>query len=57
MIGRKLDRAEVKDKNQVEISNRFAALENLDERAWESLREYIKTSAKEKLGYHRLTTV
>jgi hypothetical protein len=43
----------------VEISNRFVALENLDEsfdinNAWESIKENIKTSAKENLGYHRL---
>jgi hypothetical protein len=43
----------------VEISNRFAALENLDESldinsAWESIRENTKTSVKENLGYHRL---
>jgi hypothetical protein len=50
---------EVKEKYQVEISNRFAALESLDEsfdinNAWESIRENIKTSAKENLGYHSL---
>jgi hypothetical protein len=43
----------------VEISNRFAALEILDEsfeikNAWESIRENIKTSAKENLGYQKL---
>jgi hypothetical protein len=43
----------------VEISNRFAALENLYESsdissAWESIRENIKTSVKGNLGYHRL---
>jgi hypothetical protein len=42
----------------VEISNRFAALENVDvsfdiNNAWESIRENIKTSAKENLGYYR----
>jgi hypothetical protein len=41
------------------MSNRFAALENLDESldtksAWESIRDNIKTSAKENIGYHRL---
>jgi hypothetical protein len=46
----------VKEKYQVEISNRFAALECLDENfdinnAWESIRENIKTSAKDNLGY------
>jgi hypothetical protein len=44
---------------QVEISNTFAVLENLHEishidSTWESIRENIKTSAKEYLGYHRL---
>jgi hypothetical protein len=57
---KKLDDTEVKEKYQVEISNRFAALENLDEsfyikNAWESIiRENIKTSAKDNLGNHRL---
>jgi hypothetical protein len=56
---RKLDDVEVKENHQVEISNIFATLENLDEgfdinNAWESIRENIKTSAKENLGYHRL---
>jgi endonuclease/exonuclease/phosphatase family metal-dependent hydrolase len=50
---------EVKEKYQVEIPNRFAALESLDEsfyikNAWESKRENIKTSAKEILGYQKL---
>jgi hypothetical protein len=53
------DIIEVKEKYQVEISNRFAALENLDEsfyinNAWESNRENIKTSAKDNLGYQKL---
>jgi hypothetical protein len=56
---KKLDDIEVKEKYQVEISNRFAALENLNEsfdinNARESIRENIKTSAKDNLGYHRL---
>jgi hypothetical protein len=56
---KKLDHLEVKEKYQVEISSRFAALESLDEsfdinNAWESIRENIKTSAKDNLGYHRL---
>jgi hypothetical protein len=43
----------------VEISNKSVALENLDESlninsAWESIRDNIKTSAKENLGNHRL---
>jgi hypothetical protein len=43
----------------VEISNRFAATKNLDESldinsAWESIRDSIRTSDKEDLGYHKL---
>jgi hypothetical protein len=56
---KKLDDVEVKEKYQVEISNRFATLESLNEsfdinNALESIRENIKTSAKGDLGYHRL---
>jgi hypothetical protein len=56
---RKLNELEVKEKYQIEITNRFAALENLivDEdinRAWENVKESIKTSAKESLGLHEL---
>jgi hypothetical protein len=56
---KKLDDAEVREKYQVEISNRFAALESLDEsfdinNAGESIRENVKTSAKENLGYQKL---
>jgi hypothetical protein len=47
----------VKGKEQcwVEVSNSFAALGNLDaevdiNRAWETVRENIKISAKESLG-------
>jgi hypothetical protein len=55
---KKLDDVEVKEKYQVEISNRFAALEKLDEsfdikNAWKSIRENIKTSAKDNLGYQK----
>jgi 50S ribosomal subunit-associated GTPase HflX len=56
---RKLNELEVKEKHQIEITNRFAALENLivDEDvngAWENIKENIKTSAKESLGLHEL---
>jgi hypothetical protein len=56
---KKLDDVEVKEQYQVEISNTFAVLESLDKsfdikNAWESIRENIKTSAKDNLGYHRL---
>ena len=54
---RKLKEPEVKEKYQIEIKNRFAALENsnVDEdvnRVWENIKENIKTSAKESLGLH-----
>jgi hypothetical protein len=56
---KKLDVIEVKVKYQVEIWNRSAALESLDEsfdinNAWEGIRENIKTSAKENLGYQNI---
>jgi hypothetical protein len=56
---KKLGDVEVKEKYQVELSNRFAALESLDKsfdinNAWESIRENIKPSSKEKLGYQNL---
>jgi hypothetical protein len=43
----------------VEVSNRFAAVNNLDAEveinsAWETIRENIKISAKESLGYYEL---
>jgi len=50
---------EVRKEYQIEITNRFAALENLSDgedvnRAWENIRETIKTSAKESQGLHEL---
>ena len=52
---RKLNELGVKEKYQIEIRNRFAGLENLNgdenvNRAWENIKENIKTSAKENLG-------
>ena len=52
---RKLKELEVRKQYQIEISNRFAALESLSDdkdinRAWENIKENIKTSAKESLG-------
>jgi uncharacterized protein YaaR (DUF327 family) len=43
----------------VVVSYRYAALENVDDSmdinsAWESIRENIKTSAKDNLGHHKL---
>jgi hypothetical protein len=56
---RKLKELEVKKKYQIEITNRFAALEDLDgegdlNRAWENIKENIKTSAKESIGLREL---
>jgi len=56
---RKLNELEVKKQYQIEISNRFAALENLSEdkdinKAWENIKENFKTSAKGSLGMYEL---
>jgi hypothetical protein len=58
---KKLNDLEGKEQFRVEVSNRFAALEDLDTRveinsAWETIRENINISAKESLGYHELKT-
>jgi len=55
----KLSELEVRKQYQIKISNRFAALENLSDgedikRAWENIKENIKTSAKESLGLCKL---
>jgi hypothetical protein len=47
------------DTDRYLVSNRFAALEDLDAEvdsnsAWETIREHIKISAKESLGYYEL---
>jgi len=44
---------------QIEITNRFAALENLSDdkninKAWENIKDNIKTSAKKSLGLQEL---
>jgi hypothetical protein len=49
---KKLDDVEVKEKYQVEISNRYAALESLDESS--DIRGKVKTSAKGNLRYQKL---
>jgi hypothetical protein len=54
---RKLNELEVRKQYQIEITNRLAALENLDNdgdinRAWENIKESIQTSARESLGLH-----
>ena len=56
---RKLNELEVGKLYQVEITNRSAALKNLSEdedinRAWESIKENIKTSAKDRIGLHEM---
>jgi hypothetical protein len=56
---KKLNEVEGKEQFRVEVSNRFAALGHLDTEveingAWETIRENIKISAKESLGYCEL---
>jgi hypothetical protein len=56
---RKLNDLEVRKQYKVEITNRFAALENVSDdgdinRAWESIKDNIKTSVKESLGLHEI---
>jgi hypothetical protein len=54
---KKKNEVEGKEKYRVEVSNRFAAWEDLDAEVeiniiWETIREHIKMSAKECLGYY-----
>jgi hypothetical protein len=54
---KKLSELEVRQQHQLKVSNRFAALENLNvsediNRAWENVKENIKISAKESLCLH-----
>jgi hypothetical protein len=56
---KKLNEVEGKEQFCAEVSNRFATLEDLDAEveinsAWEMIRENIKISAKESLGYFEL---
>ena len=56
---RKLNELEVRKQYQIKISNRFAFFENLSDseginRAWENIKQYIKTSAKTSLGLYKL---
>ena len=56
---RKLNELEVRKQYQIEITNRFASMENLSDeedinRALEIIKENIKTTAKESLGLHKL---
>jgi hypothetical protein len=53
---KKLNEGGVKEQYQVTIRNKFAALENSEvsgdiNRAWDSIRENIKSLAQERLGY------
>ena len=55
----KLGELEVRKQYPIEITNRFATLENVSDdeninRARENMKENIKTSAKESLGLHEL---
>jgi hypothetical protein len=56
---KKLNEVKSTEQYLVEISNRFTALKNVDAEedintAWETIRENIKISAKESLGYYEL---
>jgi len=56
---RNLNESEVREHYQIEITNRFAALENVNNeenvnRTWKHIKENIQTSAKESLGLHEL---
>jgi len=56
---RKPNEPEVREQYQIEITNRFAALGNLNDdedvnRTWENIKETIQISAKESLGLHEL---
>jgi hypothetical protein len=56
---KKLNEVEDKDRYPVEDSNRFAVLEDLDtvveiNTNWKTIKENIKISAKESLGYYEL---
>jgi hypothetical protein len=57
----KLNEIDGKEQYRVEVSNRFAALEDLDAEmkinsAWKMIRENTKISAEESLGYCKLKT-
>jgi hypothetical protein len=56
---KKLNEVKGKVKYHVEVSNMFAVLEDLDAKVeintiWETIRENIKISANESLGYYEL---
>jgi len=54
-----LNEVEVRKEYHIEITNRFAAFENLSDdedinKAWRNIEENIKTSAKDSLGLQEL---
>ena len=56
---RKLNEPEVREHYQIEVTNRFAALENVNDeedinRTWEHIKENIQTSAKKESGSARI---
>ena len=56
---RNLNEPEVREQYQIKITNRFAALENVNDyedvnRIWENIKENVQTSAEESLGEHEL---
>jgi hypothetical protein len=56
---KKLNEVEGKECYRFEISNRFEALENLEDEVdinavWETIRENIKFSAKESMDFYKL---
>ena len=56
---RKFNEPDVREQYQIEITKRFAALENLNDdedvnKTWENIKENTQTSAKESLGLHEL---
>jgi hypothetical protein len=56
---RKLNKLEVRKQYQLDNTSRFAAVKNLSDggdvnRAWENIKENIKTSFKESLGLYEL---
>jgi hypothetical protein len=59
---RKLNELEVRKQYQIRISNRFAALENVSDsedinRAWEHMKEIVRTTANESLSSVRIEAV
>jgi hypothetical protein len=56
---KKLNEVQGKEQYHVEISNRITSLENLyadadSNTAWETIRENIKVSVKEGIGYYEM---